>query len=1338
MRSIPPEVRRPQSLCSWMKCLVGFLLALCAGVQASAQTVNNMYSGYDSVTVPFETPFSFGDQTTAGKPPKINMQIGDYPSGGNPNPIHPFSLDTGSVGITVSTSRPGAALANGQYFKPGTNDILVYSNVSTYYSSSTLTETGSAYLTNVGIFDPASNLMATARVLVLAVTQESCTIMSADCKSSMSASCAGVSPCDYPKFIAYSGVGFRAGMAFAQATTDMLNPFTSLVSIAGVPNAKLRQGYVMTSTGVTLGLSSAATQNFAFIKLGNDSTVLQPNNVTWGHPTGALTINGVTGYAQILVDTGVGTMYLTPAPGVIYSDGKGADGLPASSKITIAIPGMSSAFGMAYDFTTGSQTNPLAPTSYYVTTKDGTVADAFVNTGRNVYQGYNYLYDADGGYVGFSWNGLLSSQFEQFAPSLTLLGTVPLANGFASNLSTMLSQNTSLSTTGSAMLSGNVSGPGSLTLTGGTLSLYGNNTYTGGTDIAGGTLVIQSDSNLGASAGTLTFSGGALQTVSTMTSPRAVLLNSLATIQPDANTTLTLSGLLSGSGGVAMTGDGKLSLQGNNTYTGGTTIAKGTLVIQSDSNLGASSGGLTFSGGALQTVSTMTSARAVALNSTATIQPDANTTLTLSGPLTGSGGVAMTGDGTLSLSASNTYTGGTALTGGTLVVSNDRNLGASSGPLTFSGGALQTVSTMTTDRAVALNSLAMIQPDANTTLKLSGLLSGSGGIAMLGDGTLSLSGNNTFSGGTGVFSGTLAINGSSPTGTGPVYIAPGALLTGTGTIAGALSVAGTLKHGNSPGYLATQSAVNMLSGSTYVQDIAGTTQASAATPVGANGYYSFLKVSGAAVAIESGATLAPRLQNLFSPSEPGYGSAPFTPAVGDKFRILTADSGITGKFTTLLQPAGLASGTQFITFYNYNGSNSLDLVVVPTSFNAALAASGNKKNAQSVGSALDKMVAANQSGTSSTAQDQVLYNALVKSASTLPAYTQGMAGEIFGATLAVVPQTTQRLQQAILTRLGDSMFAPTRGASTVTSASNSAISFSNPGGQPTAGMSSNPSVNPYRASFSNGAAWGEVAYQYGNRASDSNSGGWTSNLVQAVVGGDAYSEAGIRVGGGIALSNTNVSADQVSGNVQQSTVFLYGKLPVEQFVVDAVASYGFNSTDNTRSDVTGLTNGLQAKGVKGNDALISLGLSLPIELEAASIAPYGRVTWQQVTQNGFSEGNAASALTVNSYNGNGVRGVIGVTAGSKATNPITEKFTYRANVGVGMDSSTLLSPTLNASLVGAPTQIYTPNPGAAFVQIGLFATAKFADNAYSYVGITTELRSGQTLVGGNIGAMIQF
>ncbi len=164
-----------------------------------------------------------------------------------------------------------------------------------------------------------------------------------------------------------------------------------------------------------------------------------------------------------------------------------------------------------------------------------------------------------------------------------------------------------------------------------------------------------------------------------------------------------------------------------------------------------------------------------------------------------------------------------------------------------------------------------------------------------------------------------------------------------------------------------------------------------------------------------------------------------------------------------------------------------------------------------------------------------------QSAVSLPTYTQGMAGEIYGATLAIVPQTTQRLQQAILTRLGDSLFSPGRGAPQVASATNSAVSATNPGGQPTASMSSNPNVNPYAATFADGSTWGEVAYQYGNRSSDSNSGGWTSNLVQAVVGVDAYSQSGIKLGGGVSLSNTNVSASQGSGTVQQGAFFLYGK-----------------------------------------------------------------------------------------------------------------------------------------------------------------------------------------------------
>jgi hypothetical protein len=56
------------------------------------------------------------------------------------------------------------------------------------------------------------------------------------------------------------------------------------------------------------------------------------------------------------------------------------------------------------------------------------------------------------------------------------------------------------------------------------------------------------------------------------------------------------------------------------------------------------------------------------------------------------------------------------------------------------------------------------------------------------------------------------------------------------------------------------------------------------------------------------------------------------------------------------------------------------------------------------------------------------------------------------------------------------------------------------------------------------------------------------------------------------------------------------------------------------------------------------------------------------------------------------------------------------DVGVGVDSSGLLNPSLNVSLAGLSTSINTPNAGTTFVQAGLYATAKFSDNAYAFAG----------------------
>jgi autotransporter-associated beta strand protein len=645
-----------------------------------------------------------------------------------------------------------------------------------------------------------------------------------------------------------------------------------------------------------------------------------------------------------------------------------------------------------------------------------------------------------------------------------------------------------------------------------------------------------------------------------------------------------------------------------------------------------------------------------------------------------------------------------------------------------------------------------IQAPTSGSAILSGVFSGSGGLTFTSGagtvsggtgGTIVLSGANTYSGGTTVSGGTLVVAGHSPTGTGDVFVASAGTLMGTGTIAGNGIVSGVLKPGNSPGYLSFTQNLTLNAGSTYQQDIAGATQASSATPVGASGYYSFVSV-GSQLTITSGATLTPRLSNLFSASEAGYGSSIYVPVLGDKFRIITA-GGITGRFTTLTQPAELSSGTQFIAFYNVNSNNSLDLVTVPTSYSTTL--SSSTTNAKSVASVLDQLLGLNKAGTASSAQDSLLYSVAEQSAANLPDFARSLAGEIHAASVATLPQTTQRVQQSVLARLGDYPMAPSQLNPALNNALlTGAISATNPSGLPTANMSSNPAVNPNTANVTSaavkdGRAWGEIAYQRAERSSNSAGNGFNSNLYQIVTGVDAYSNAelGLKLGGGIALSNTSVSANGGNSTIQQGSLFAYGKMSVLQdYVLDGMASVGMSSTNLSRNDPTGYTGGFSSKAVMGNDALVSLGLSRAFEYNDVRVTPYARLTYQYVGQNSYDEGSGAAALNIARFSGSALRGVIGVAAGSLNKDPLKDDYTYRANIAVGADTSGLLNPTLNTTLGGYSSSVTTATAGSAFVQVGLYGTVKIADNAYAYAGVSGEARSGQTLYGGSVGLRLAF
>ncbi len=113
--------------------------------------------------------------------------------------------------------------------------------------------------------------------------------------------------------------------------------------------------------------------------------------------------------------------------------------------------------------------------------------------------------------------------------------------------------------------------------------------------------------------------------------------------------TATIDVALAGSAGLAKTDAGTLVLTGTNSYTGGTAINGGTLRISADANLGDGQARLSLNGGTLNTAADLSSARAVDLAGAGTFLTDGGTTLTLTGTLSGAGGLTKSGAGTVAL-----------------------------------------------------------------------------------------------------------------------------------------------------------------------------------------------------------------------------------------------------------------------------------------------------------------------------------------------------------------------------------------------------------------------------------------------------------------------------------------------------------------------------------------------------------------------------------------------------------------------------------------------------------------------------------------------------------------
>lgn len=118
-------------------------------------------------------------------------------------------------------------------------------------------------------------------------------------------------------------------------------------------------------------------------------------------------------------------------------------------------------------------------------------------------------------------------------------------------------------------------------------------------------------------------------------------------------------------------------------------------------------------------------------------------TSTIGDDLDGAGNMTLTGGGTLVLTGTNTFTGGTTITSSTLQLGNGGTTGSIVGDVADNG-------TLVFDRS--------------DDITFDGIVSGTGALVQAGTGTLALTGENTFTGGTTISAGTLQLGNGGTTG----------------------------------------------------------------------------------------------------------------------------------------------------------------------------------------------------------------------------------------------------------------------------------------------------------------------------------------------------------------------------------------------------------------------------------------------------------------------------------------------------------------------------------------------------------------------------------------------
>ncbi|MHB0823887.1 autotransporter domain-containing protein [Novacetimonas hansenii] len=882
---------------------------------------------------------------------------------------------------------------------------------------------------------------------------------------------------------------------------------------------------------------------------------------------------------------------------------------------------------------------------------------------------------------------------------------------------------------------GTIAGTGGVTLLDGRETLTGNNSYTGETTISGGTLALAGDGSIATSSG-VTLSGGTFDISGTTDGASIASLSGNsggAVALGDETLTLTdaagsFAGAMAGTGGVTLL-DGRETLTGNNSYTGETTISGGTLALAGDGSI-ATSSGVTLSGGTFDISGTTDGASIASLsgNSGGAVALGGETlTLTdaagsFAGTIAGTGGVTLL-DGHETLTGNNSYTGGTTITGGTLtgttgsfgtgeivdngtlelrqsadgaltnmvsgtgalVIDSTGNMTLSgvnsyTGGTTLAGGALTVASASAlstgalnmaqgttlnfgADGLVLSNALVLNGDPTVNVASGQGTLSGTlsdgtspGDLVKVGAGTLILSGDSTYSGGTEIADGTLEVDGSIVS---PVVADAGTTLAGTGTVGTTtISSGGTLSPGNDGdpmGTLTVQGNLTMAAGSNYVVNLSE------------DGGHDLVSVQGKAT-LEGGTVRSITADGSWNTNV--------------RYTILSATDGVSGKF---------ASVTSNLAFLNPILTYSADDVYLLLGRNTVSFASvGDTRNERAVGGAMDSI----SSGS--------LFNALVQTdASTARHALNGLSGELHASARTALIQDSYYIRDAAIERL--------RGADCERGAA-SGMKTASANGQRTDGA----------CRSEHAALWMQAYGSFGHNAGDGNASGMGHSVGGFVLGADAP-VLGWHVGGLVGYGHSTFDSSGVSSYGHSSNVSLGGYAGTHwgRLALRMGATYTWDMLSMTRNArFTGFSDRLSSR-YNGGTAQAFGDIGYHLDAGPVGIEPFADIAYVNLHTDRFSEHGGAAALagraldTGVTYSTFGARFSSSFNAGGVVLMP-NAMLGYRHAFGLTMPTAreAFMSGGDTFEVAGVPLAQDT-----AVVKLGLRAKlSRVLDIGLSYIG----------------------